>query len=87
MLARSSGARAKPQAVIVFRPLFLILRVTVFCEILHQHVVCVARLHVTSTYVPVAHLDLHDHRTTSLNNNPTTGSTNLSSSPESQDQI
>jgi hypothetical protein len=50
-------------------------------------VVCVARLHVTSTYVPVAHLDLHDHRTTSLNNNPTTGSTNLSSSPESQDQI
>jgi hypothetical protein len=86
-MARCLGARTTSPAVIISRPLFLVLRVTAFYDILHQHVVCVVRLHVTATYVQVAHVNLHDHRNTSLNNTPTTGSTRLFFSSESPDQI
>jgi len=86
-MPRCLGARTTPPAVIIFRPLFLVLRVSAFYDILQQHVVFFPRLHVTATYVQVAHVNLHDHRTTSSNSTPTTGSTRLSSSSESQDRI
>ena len=86
-MARCLGLRTISPAVIVFRPLFLVLRVTAFYDITHQHMVCVVRLHVTATYVQVVHVNLHDHRNTSLNNTSTTGSTRISSSSESPDRI